>query len=74
VTGERSQVRETHCGSGYLSTPPPDVHVHVGVGDATTVDRVEVRWPSGEVQVVEDVEVDQVLVIEEGGAARPLER
>jgi len=72
VTGERSQVREMHCGSGYLSTPPPEVHV--GLGDATVVDRLEVRWPSGEVQVVEDVAVDQVLVIEEGGAARPLER
>jgi hypothetical protein len=39
--------------------------VHFGTGDATRIDRVEVRWPSGAVQTLRDVDADQRLVVEE---------
>jgi enediyne biosynthesis protein E4 len=71
TAGGRRQVREMHAGSGYLSSPPPEAHY--GLADATRVERIEVRWPSGAVQVVDDVAADQVLVIEEGGEVHPLE-
>jgi hypothetical protein len=35
-------------------------------GTATTVDAVEVRWPSGETQMLTHVPVDRRLVIKEG--------
>ncbi len=41
------------------------VPVHFGVGQAQRVDRIEVRWPSGAVQSLRDVPVDQLLVVEE---------
>jgi hypothetical protein len=37
-----------------------------GLGAAESAVRVTVRWPSGLVQVIEDVEVDQFLTIVEG--------
>ena len=35
------------------------------IGTADGIDRVEVRWPSGELQTVNEVDVDQLLTIEE---------
>ena len=41
------QVREVKSGSSYLGQG--DLRVHVGVGDAARIDRIDVRWPGGEV-------------------------
>ena len=38
---------------------------HFGLGDATTVDSLLITWPSGIVQVVENVVGDQVLTVTE---------
>ncbi len=43
--GGRRQVREVRAGSSYLSQD--DLRLHFGLGAATRVDRIEVRWPSG---------------------------
>ncbi|MCZ6636249.1 MAG: CRTAC1 family protein, partial [bacterium] len=59
----KTQVREIRSQSGYLSVS--DLRVHVGLGDAKQVDRIEVKWPGGRMQVLENVEVDQTVVIEE---------
>lgn len=55
------QVRELHVGSGYLSSPPPEAHF--GLGDATTVDVVRVRWPDGTQREFRDVAPNQVLSV-----------
>jgi len=60
----RTQVREVTSGSSYLGQNDP--RVHVGLGDDTIVDRVEIRWPSGRTEVVEHVAADHVVVIREG--------
>jgi hypothetical protein len=39
--------------------------LHFGLGEATSVDEVRVRWPSGIVQTVRDASADQVLAISE---------
>jgi len=39
--------------------------VHFGLGKDETVSKLEVRWPSGVVQVLENVAPDQVLVVRE---------
>lgn len=43
--GGREIVREVTGSSGYLSCG--DLRVHVGLGDATSLDDVVVRWPDG---------------------------
>jgi hypothetical protein len=60
----RTQTNEVKAGSSYLSQN--DLRVHVGLGDATTVDRINVRWPSGRVEDVANIAADQIVTIEEG--------
>lgn len=60
---------------GFRTQVPFDLHF--GLGQATTVDSLEVRWPSGDVEVWSDLPVDQLLLVKEGVKAieaRPLER
>jgi len=75
TAGTRTQVREVTSASSYLGQNDP--RVHVGLGAATSVDRVEIRWPSGRTEVVENVAANQVVVIREGAgvvASTPLQR
>jgi len=44
-TGDAWQTRVVSAGSGYLSGS--SLRQHFGLGDAATVDEVEVSWPSG---------------------------
>jgi hypothetical protein len=62
-TSEGVQVREINNVASYLSAS--DVRLHVGLGAAKIVRRIEVLWPSGTRQVLTDVGVNQILVIEE---------
>jgi hypothetical protein len=64
TAGGRTQVREVTSGSSYLGQN--DLRVHVGLGDATIVDRVEIRWPSGRTELVQNVAANQLVVIREG--------
>jgi hypothetical protein len=64
TSGARTQVREVTSGSSYLGQNDP--RVHVGLGADTIVDRVEIRWPSGRTEVLENVGVNRMLVIREG--------
>lgn len=43
----------------------PDSSAHFGLGDATVIDTLIVEWPSGGVQVMNDIPVNQFLTIEE---------
>lgn len=42
-----------------------DPRVHIGLGSATQADRVEIRWPSGVMQTLEQVAADQILRVKE---------
>jgi enediyne biosynthesis protein E4 len=64
VSGDLSQIDEVHSGRGYQSCYGR--RVHFGLGKRRRVDRVEVRWIGGGVDVLKDVRVDQVLKIVEG--------
>ena len=64
TTAAGTQIRDVRNGEGFrfLST----LNTHVGVGDATNIDNITVRWPSGIVDSFDDVAVDQVITIYEG--------
>lgn len=54
VDGDDVWVRDVAAGGrSYASSGPPEVHV--GVGDRDAVERVEITWPDGQVDVLEDV-------------------
>jgi enediyne biosynthesis protein E4 len=62
--GGRDHVDEVRSGSSYISQN--DLRVHVGVGSATRIDYVEVRWPSGVTERFENVAVDGIRALTEG--------
>lgn len=61
--GGQTQHAEVQSGGSYLSHN--DLRLHFGLGKAKRVDRLEVRWPSGTVQVLSDIAADQVLTVVE---------
>ncbi|MGV3637555.1 MAG: ASPIC/UnbV domain-containing protein, partial [Flavobacteriales bacterium] len=63
ITNGLSQIRDVKSGDGfrYMSS----LMAHFGLGQATTA-TVEISWPSGLVETLTDVPVNQVLVVNEG--------
>jgi hypothetical protein len=61
--GAAVQVREISTAASYLSAN--DVRLHVGLGAAKTIDRIEILWPSGSKQILENVAANQTLVVKE---------
>ena len=39
--------------------------VHFGLGKAEKIQKIEIRWPSGTVQALQDVKANQVLTVRE---------
>lgn len=62
--GESLQVREVRSGSGYLSQN--ELKVMFGLGDRTSVDSLEIRWPSGRTQRLEGIPANQTITVVEG--------
>ena len=61
---------EVRGGGSYYAQN--DFRVHFGIGAATTVDRVEVRWPNGLEESWDHVAADQFVKLKEGsGTALP---
>jgi enediyne biosynthesis protein E4 len=62
--GKRILIDEVRSGSSYISNN--DMRVHFGLGAATKVDWVEVRWPSGILEKFEGLAVDSLHTLREG--------
>ena len=65
--GDRTLLSFVNGGNGFASQSTR--RVHFGLAQATSVDELEVKWPSGERQLFKNVAVDRVLALKEGGAA-----
>jgi enediyne biosynthesis protein E4 len=61
------QTDEVRSGGGYFSQN--DLRIHFGLADATTVDLLEVRWPTGETQVFKSLAANKLYLIKEGEAS-----
>jgi enediyne biosynthesis protein E4 len=59
------QMQEVRGGEGYCSQNQR--RVHFGLGRVESVDRVEIRWPSGRTRVIERPEVNSLHKMTEGG-------
>jgi tetratricopeptide (TPR) repeat protein len=62
--GGRSRVRRLTSGTSYLSSSDP--RLSFGLGPASMVESLEVRWPSGAVQSWSDLPADRILDLREG--------
>ena len=62
--GEKRVLRQVAANSNFISQDPS--RVHVGLGAATEVDEIEIRWPNGEIEILRDVPGGQVLEFARG--------
>jgi hypothetical protein len=62
--GSRRLVDEVRSGGSFCSQN--DLRIHVGLGAATRVDRIEITWPGNATEVLDAVDADQLVVIREG--------
>ena len=72
VAGGMTQTDEVHSGGSYLSQN--DLRLHFGLGSATKIDSVEIRWPSGAVDHIGPLAADQYYAVLEGQGIVPRER
>jgi hypothetical protein len=58
------QIDEVRSGGSYYSQN--DLRLHFGLQDATIVDLIEVRWPSGQVDTYSNLAINRLYIVEEG--------
>ncbi len=63
-TASRTMVDEVRSGSSFDSNN--DMRVHFGLGSATKLDWLQIRWPSGRVERFENLPVDKIHELKEG--------
>ncbi len=63
TAGGRQTYAEARCMTAFLGQS--DRRVHFGLGGAKTAEKIEIRWPSGTVQVLTNIPVDQILKVKE---------
>ncbi len=63
-SGGMTQTDEVRSGGSYLSQS--DLRIHFGLGKAAKVESVEIRWPSGQVEVLKDLSADHFYPVLEG--------
>lgn len=63
TAGSKTFADEARCPAGFLGQS--DRRLHFGLGANSSVDRIEIRWPSGTVQILENVAANQILKLKE---------
>jgi enediyne biosynthesis protein E4 len=72
IAAGMTQTDEVHSGGSYLSQN--DLRLHFGLGSATKIDSVEIRWPSGAVDRIGPLAADQYYSVLEGQGIVPRQR
>ena len=67
VTNQGMQYASVTTAGSYLSSS--DKRLHFGLGQERKAQKVEIRWPNGLVQILQDIAADQMLCVDE-----PVER
>ncbi|HTJ29461.1 MAG TPA: CRTAC1 family protein [Acidobacteriaceae bacterium] len=65
TTGKMRQRADVISGGSYLSSS--DQRLHFGLGDAASVDALEIHWPDGKVEKFDAGAVDRIVTLTEGG-------
>ena len=72
TAGGMTQTEEIHSGGSYLSQN--DLRVHFGLGVAKKIESVEIRWPSGRIETMKDLDADKFYSELEGQGIVPREK
>jgi hypothetical protein len=63
TSGGKTQTAQKRGTTGYLSQNDP--RMHFGLAKNNIVEKIEIKWPSGQVQVLDNVKVNQILTVKE---------
>ena len=63
TAGGKVQSAQKKSTTGYLSQNDP--RVHFGLAKNEMVEKIEIKWPSGKLQILENVKVNQILTVKE---------
>ena len=63
VAGELTMYRQVREGTGRCQN---ELTVHFGLGQNSSVDLIEIRWPSGLIRRAKDIPADRIITITEG--------
>jgi len=66
VAGDLSLIDEVHSGRSYQSHY--GMRLHFGLGNRDKIDRIEVRWIGGQIDVFRNITVDQLVTLTEGSS------
>ena len=64
-----TQVKQAKGGMSYMAANDP--RIHFGLGKRKDIDSLQVTWPSGQVDKLSKVPVNQIIAIEEGAGIIP---
>jgi hypothetical protein len=67
-SGGRVQRRLVHTAYSYCAANDP--RAHFGLGDASTAESLEVKWPDGGTQVVEQIAADHILTVQRSSSTK----
>jgi hypothetical protein len=65
ITGASGLVQYNHVTTAGSYASSNDPRVHFGLGADKVIKEIELRWPSGTVQLLHNVEADQILTVKE---------
>jgi enediyne biosynthesis protein E4 len=68
LIGASGLVQYNHVTTAGSYASSNDPRVHFGLGADTMIKEIELKWPSGTVQVLHNVNADQILTVTEGPA------
>jgi len=63
------EVEQAKGGMSYMSASDP--RIHFGLGKRTKIDSLEITWPSGQIDKLPNVAIDQIVVVKEGVGVIP---
>ena len=64
TAGSLMQVDEVRSGDSYLSHS--DWRLHFGLAQARAIEQVEIQWPSGSIEKLKNLPINQTLILTEG--------
>jgi hypothetical protein len=63
TSGGKVQTSQKKSTTGYLSQNDP--RMHFGVAKNDLIEKIEIKWPSGKVQILENIKANQILTVKE---------
>lgn len=63
IAGGKVQTAQKKSTTGYLSQN--DSRIHFGLEKNEIVEKIEIKWPSGKFQVLENIKTNQILTVKE---------